>query len=104
MKGILDFMVQVKADSKTGQALIWEFDHCNKGATLAEAYTRASDAKIASFEKILRRAWETDGFNRDLKVTSRNTSFYSTMYSFSDEDGTYLVKDTKSKTLVVKVA
>lgn len=98
-------MTTVKAGTKKAEAMMWEFRNCFKGSSIEEAYGRASQAKKASFEEIERRAWNTDGYNHDLKITGKNTTQYSTMYSYTTAEGiTYIVKDTRSNTYILQVA
>lgn len=97
-------MTIVKAGTKKAQAMIWEWEHCYKGNDVEEAYGRCSSAKISSFKEIWFRAHQTEGYNHDLKVTAAGSQFYSTMYSYTREDGTYLVKDTYCNTYITKIA
>ena len=96
-------MTKVNAGTKKAEAMIWEWENCYKGNSVDEAYVSCSYKKQSSFEDIRLRACSTEGYNHDLKVTSAGSHFYSTMYSFTNDEGTFLVKDTASNTFILKL-
>ena len=97
-------MIQVNKDTKKAQEMIWEWRNRIAGKTIEEAYTNPSADKISSFNDIWFRAKSTTGYNQDLKVTVKNCYSYSTMYTFTNNEGTFLVKDTKSYTYITQIA
>lgn len=97
-------MKKINIGTKKAEALVWEFENCFKGHTVDDAYGTCSSSKKRSFDEIQRRCWETEGYNHDLKVTGTSSFAYSTMYSFTNDEGTFLVKDTSSNTYILKVA
>jgi len=97
-------MTIVNAGTKKAEAMIWEWKNCYKGDDVRTAYGTCSADKKDSFDAIRRRAIETEGFNNDLKVIGANCYSYSTMYSFTNAEGTFLVKDTYCNTFITKLA
>ena len=97
-------MTKINANTKKAEAMIWEWENCYKGRNVDEAYGSCSYAKKSSFDNILERCLNTEGYNGDLKVTSKNSSYYSTMYSISNAEGDFLVKDTYADTYILKIA
>ena len=97
-------MTKINPGTKKADAMIWEWKNCFKGRTVTDAYGRCSYRKIESFQNIMSRCAETEGYNNDLKVTSAGSHFYSTMYSFTTEAGTFIVKDTASNIFILKIA
>ena len=97
-------MTTVNPGTKKAEAMIWEWRNCYKGDDVRTAYGKCSDIKRDSFDAIRRRACETEGYNHDLKVTSANCYNYSTMYSFTNDEGTFLIKDTHGGTFILKIA
>jgi len=98
-------MITVKAGTKAANAIIATFKDLkwsNKGS-IYEAYGKPSATKVAIYESIKRRALETEGYNKDLRVTSANCYFFSTIYSYTNDEGTFIVYDTPSYTKIVKL-
>lgn len=96
-------MTVVNPETKKADALLWEYTHCYKGKTLSDVYSTCSCRKIESFNNIRMRCFETEGYNKDLKITGSNCDTYSTMYTFTNADGTFLVKDTYCNTFILKI-
>lgn len=98
-------MTRVNNGTKMADSMIWRWEHCNKGRTVEDAYrTRPSAAKISSYNDILSRCLETEGYNGDIKVVSASNFVYTTMYSVTNSEGTFLIMDTKADTYILKVA
>ena len=96
----------VKAGTKQAEGMLATFNDrkwCDKGS-IYEAYGRCSSTKVAIWKHIEERAQNTPGYNHDLRVVSRNTFRFSTMYSFTDADGLHIVLDTPSTTKELVVA
>ena len=92
---------EVKATTKQAEAL--RFDANNWRWTyrdIYEAYERPSIYKVRSFEKIRDRALNTNGYNYDLRIIGKNCMSYSTVYTFTEGNTTYIVKDTKDNTYI----
>lgn len=97
-------MVRVNKGTKKYAQLLWTWEHCNRGEDLSEAYRgKVSADKNKSFNDIWFRAKQTEGYNDDLKVTGANTSFYSTMYSFTVDNQTNVVYDTHANTYIFEI-
>lgn len=98
-------MTKVKNTTKAGQAIINTFNNkrWHKGS-IYEAYNNPSSAKKNAYYEIECRAYSTDGYNHDLTVVGASSHFFSTMYSYTDEQGTHIVYDTHSDTKVVDIA
>ena len=98
-------MIKVNASTKEGKSIIALFnsDYWNKG-TIYDAYNKPSSRKIQAYTAILNRARGTEGYNHDLKVVAAGCQTFSTMYSYTDAEGTHVVYDTKCYTRVVDVA
>lgn len=97
-------MTKVNPGTKRAEAMIYEWKNCFKGDSIYAAYGKCSSDKQSSFEAIRCRACETIGYNHDLKITSANCYHYSTMYSVTNNDGTFLIKDTVGNTFILKIA
>lgn len=97
-------MTNVNLGTKQASRMVWEWNNCNKGNDVRIAYGKCSSIKQSSFDNIKSRACKTEGYNNDLKVTAAGSHFYSTMYSFTNDNGTFLVKDTASNTFILKIA
>lgn len=98
-------MIKINASTKEGKSIIALFnsDYWNKG-TIYDAYNKPSSRKIRAYEDIKYRAYNTEGYNHDLKVVAAGCQTFSTMYSYTDAEGTHIVYDTKCYTRVVDVA
>lgn len=83
-------------------ALFKDLKWSNKGS-IYEAYGKPSSVKINAWESIARRARGTEGYNKDLRCTSATCYFFSTIYSYTRPDGTFIVYDTPSYTKIVKL-
>lgn len=90
--------------TKKAQQIINTFNsrYWNKGS-IYEAYQNPSSAKINAYEGIERRAWNNEGYNHDLRITGASSHFFSTMYSYTDSEGTHIVYDTASNTVEVLI-
>lgn len=98
-------MIKVKNTTKAAKAIIAQFhsDYWNKG-TIYDAYNKPSSRKIRAYEDIEDRARSTEGYNYDLKVVAAGCQTFSTMYSYTDAEGTHIVYDTATYTRVVDIA
>lgn len=97
-------MIKVNKGTKKYDQLLWTWNNCNKGEDLHQAYRGAvSSEKYHTFDDIWFRATQTEGYNHDLKVTAASSWFYSTMYSFTQEDITYVVYDTHANTYIFEI-
>lgn len=91
---------KVNASTKQGRAILWDFENARFNS-IYDAYDRPSQEKISTYEEIKARALLTPGYNDDLKVAGRGTFTYSTVYSYTDDGQTVIVKDTKSNIYAV---
>ena len=96
-------MTVVNPGTKKADAMLWEYTNCYRGRSVNDVYGRCSAVKKSSFSVIELRACGTEGYNHDLKVTGANCNTYSTMYTFTNADGTFLVKDTYCNTFILKI-
>ena len=76
---------------------MWAYDD------IYEAYNSPSIYKVRSFNAIKERCRETNGYNNDLKIIGKNSSTYSTIYTFTENGVIYAVKDTKDNTYIVEL-
>jgi len=97
-----EFMTKVNATTQKGQAILWDHQHARYDS-IYDAYDRPSRAKVESFEAIKRRAVNTPGYNHDLRVAGRGSHNYSTVYSFTQDGKTIVVKDTKCNVFYVEL-
>lgn len=95
-------MTKVNLGTKLADKILWTFNHVNYGS-IYEAYGTCSAKKINSWKEIESRARETEGYNHDLKVVARSCHFYSTMYSFTNDEGKFIVYDTAGDTKILKL-
>jgi hypothetical protein len=88
---------RLNPSTKKAAAIVseWRYNR-NRHESIHDAYGRPSYRKVSTYNDIERRANDTPGYNHDLTVTGANSSFYSTIYSFTDEEGTHIIKDTAS--------
>lgn len=94
---------EIKENTKKAAEII--ADTFNDLGSIFEAYGSCSAAKREAWKEIEARALATPGYNHDLHVCGRYTSNFSTVYTYTDENGaTYAVKDTKSYTYRTKIA
>ena len=97
-------MIKVNKGTIKHEELLWKWEHCNKGKNLNHAYRgKVSEEKNKTFNDICFRATQTDGYNHDLKVVASNTYFYSTMYSFTVDNQTFVVYDTHANTYIFEI-
>lgn len=96
-------MKAINKETKKYDEIVWKWEHCNKGKNLFEAYSsKVSKEKYNTFNEIAQRAMNTEGYNHDLKVVAASSSYYSTMYSFTLKDITFIVYDTYNNTFVIE--
>lgn len=101
---MVNIMTTVKNTTKQAQSIIRTFNSgWNKGKTIWDAYGKPSDAKVRAYEAILDRAVHTEGYNGDFIISGASSCFFSTMYSYTDAEGTHIVYDTPSDTKVVTI-
>lgn len=94
-------MTEIKNTTKAGQAILSDYNRPTAARTIYEAYGRPSAAKVRAYEDIARRAADTPGYNHDLKVCGAGSHFFSTVYSYTEDGTTYVIKDTPSNTYKV---
>ena len=96
-------MKTINPNTNAGRCIIEIFRDSNWGyPDIYKAYKTPSAEKVQAYNKILERACRTPGYNHNIRITGANTYSFSTMYSYTDETGTYIVYDTPSDTKVVK--
>lgn len=88
-------MENIKTTTKLGQAITKDHERKGYGA-IDQAYGRPSGRKVRAYNDIWFRAKNTAGYNNDLRVISRNSNFFSTIYSYTVDGITTIVKDTPS--------
>lgn len=98
-------MITVNPKTKEAQGIISLFkdDKWSNKGSIYEAYGRPSATKVAVWNDIVQRAANTQGYNHDIRVTSCNTYRFSTMYSYTNDEGTFIIYDTPSYTKQVKM-
>ena len=67
------------------------------------AYGRPSSYKISAFQDIERRALTTPGYNHDLHICGAGSHYFSTVYSYTENGHTTIIKDTKSNIYSVTI-
>jgi hypothetical protein len=96
-------MTKINQNTKAANHMVYDLMHNTSRRTIWDAYTRPSDAKVNSYEAIRARALNTPGYNRDLHIAGAGSHNYSTVYSYTIDGKTYVVKDTKSNTYITEV-
>lgn len=95
---------EVKATTKQADAL--RIDATRRGVwtyrNIWDAYENPSVYKVRAWERIVERANNTDGFNFDLRIIGKNCMSFSTVYTFTENGKTYIVKDTKDNTYITE--
>lgn len=96
-------MIEVKHTTKKAQEIISDLNR--SGAyDIFEAYDRPSCYKVSAWQEIVKRANDTAGYNYDLHICGANSSFFSTVYSYTTESGEkVIIKDTASNTYKVVI-
>ena len=89
-------------EAESINAIFKDLKWSNKGS-IYDAYGKPSAKKVGIWKSIEKRAKETEGYNDDLRVVSRNGYVFSTMYSFTVDGTTYIVYDTKSDTKMTEL-
>lgn len=97
-------MTKVKANTQKGQSIIRDLQYNRNVTDIYDAYGRPSAEKVRTFRDIERRAENTEGYNGDLHITGAGSSFYSTIYSYTVDGITTIVKDTYANTYCVILA
>ena len=96
-------MTTIKNGTQKANEIIRDLSYRTSWKSIYDAYERPSRIKVDTFEEIRRRAYETEGYNYDLHVCGANSSQYSTVYSYTQNGKTYVVKDTKCNTYIVEM-
>lgn len=97
-------MTTINNNTKAAADIISTWNrHKNDHKGIFAAYGRPSYRKVNAYNSIEERAKETAGYNNDLTVCGAGSSFFSTIYSYTDADGIHIVKDTPSNTFLVTV-
>ena len=96
-------MTKVNKGTQKANDIIRDLDYRTNWTSIWSAYDRPSVTKVRTYEDIQRRAWETEGYNHDLHICGANSSFYSTVYSYTQDGKTYVVKDTHCNTYIVEL-
>ena len=96
------YTTKVNPNTQRAAEIVSTWNHYkNAHRTIWDAYGRPSNAKIRTCEEIQNRARNTAGYNGDFSVAGAGSSFYSTVYSFTDDAGTHVIKDTYANTYEV---
>lgn len=90
-------MKEYRANTKAAQAIIDDLNRGTNKRTIWDAYGRPSATKVAAFKAIARRAAETIGYNFDLHIVGASSCFFSTIYSYTVDGVTTIIKDTPSQ-------
>lgn len=96
-------MTKVNKGTRKAEEMRRDLGYATYNRDIYDAYDRPSRRKVETFNEIKQRALDTDGYNGDLHVCGHNTSTYSTIYSFTQDGTTYIVKDTKSYTYITEL-
>lgn len=96
-------MTKVNRNTKKAQQIISELSRNNYVDDIFKAYDKPSSRKVSSFLEIWNRAHATEGYNHDLHITGWNTCTYSTIYSYTVDGKTFVIKDTHADTYVVEM-
>ena len=97
-------MIKVNKGTKKYKQLLWTWENCYKGDSVYNAYKgKISSDKLNSFEEIVKRAIETKGYNYDIKVVAASAWYYSTMYSYTENDQIFVVYDTYANTYILEI-
>lgn len=92
----------VKATTKKGQGIILDYKYAvrNRITDVRDAYSRCSDEKKETFDRIEKRAFRQGALV--VFVAGHNSMSYTTIYSLTlDDDTEVLIKDTKDNTFIV---
>ena len=97
-------MKKINKGTKKYEQALWTWNNVNKGEDLYQAYRgTVSKEKYDTFNDIWFRATKTEGYNHDLKVVAASSWVYSTMYSFTQDNKTYVVYNTVGNTYIFEI-
>lgn len=96
-------MTKLNANTKKAQAIIHDLARNTHLHSIYDAYDRPSSRKVETFTEIRERAERTQGYNHDLHVAGYNSCMYSTVYSYTVDGKTFVVKDTRDDTYLVEM-
>ena len=91
---------KVNKGTKAARYIMWDFENARYNDIHA-AYGRPSKTKVDTFNAIKERAIKTPGYNHDLRVAGAGSHNYSTVYSYTVDGVTTIVKDTKANIFAV---
>lgn len=86
-------MTEIKNTTKKAQEIINDYNRAGYGS-IFQAYGRPSSTKVNAWLEIERRATQTAGYNHDLKVCGAGSFNFSTIYSYTENGHTHIIKDT----------
>lgn len=97
-------MTDIKNTTQKALGIIADWNRATSRAakSIFEAYGKPSSAKINAYFEIKKRAEETAGYNKDLTICGAGSHYFSTIYSYSEDGKTYIVKDTAANTYRVQ--
>lgn len=93
---------EIKNNTKKAADIV--ADRFNDLGSIFEAYESPSTKKVRAYNDIEDRAKATPGYNNDLHVCSAGCQTFSTVYTYTEDSKTYVVKDTPSYTYRVELA
>ena len=96
-------MTKLNRNTQKAQQIIHELNYNTACDDIYKAYDKPSSRKVSSFLEIWRRANDTEGYNHDLHVVGHSCHMYSTVYSFTVDGSTFVVKDTPCNTYIVEM-
>ena len=92
------YFTDVNKGTKQARYMHYDLNNYYHGRDIYSAYKNPSSYKVRTFNAIRERATETPGYNHDLHIVGASSHFYSTIYTYTENGVTYIVKDTHANT------
>lgn len=99
---MLDLFTKVNKGTQKAAGMIRDLGYNATCRDIFDAYDRPSVYKVRSFEAIKSRGLNTPGYNGDLHISGAGSSFYSTVYSVTEDGRTWIIKDTYANTYITE--
>lgn len=93
---------KLNRNTQKAQQILADLNYNTWCKSIYDAYDKPSRAKVITFNEIEKRALHTVGYNHDLHIVGHSCHQYSTIYSYTQDNILYVVKDTKFNTYVVE--
>lgn len=95
-------MQEIKKGTKLYNTIFNDYMYKNLGGIL-EAYKKPCTKNIKAYYEIEKTAKNNAGYNNDLKVVCASSHIFCTIYSYIQDNITYIVKNTPKNCYIIAV-